>query len=114
MLSGLNTPESLAYAEISLHNLHSGSAAQENFLDKSEIHPSHLICSERFAELNSFSLRNFAFFCESDHPSVGLERTEEQAFLEDPLYNVLSLRRGKSECFIDEEERFSQAQQYFI
>jgi hypothetical protein len=33
---------------------------------------------------------------------------------EDPLYNVLSLRRGQSECYIADEDPFSNAQQYFI
>jgi len=63
----------------------------------------HLISSERFADLNSFSLRNFAFVCESDEKSelrVSQEREPEVNPLEDPLYNVLSLQRGKSECYM--------------
>jgi hypothetical protein len=34
--------------------------------------------------------------------------------IEDPLYNVLSLHRGQSECYLAEEDPFSNVQQYFV
>lgn len=73
--------------------------------------------SERFAELKSFSLKNFTFLRESDekvHNEGLIERDYEQISLEDPLYNVLSLRRGQSECYLENQAEISQAYQYFV
>lgn len=104
MISAFNTPISHPYFEISPHTLESSSPAHESLLEKSEIHSLHGINTERFAELNSFSLRNFTFLCQSEdkiHMPFGLEREADHSGLEDPLYNVLSLKRGRSECYFD-------------
>lgn len=73
--------------------------------------------SERFAELKSFSLKNFTFLPEPEektHNEGLIERDYEQSCPEDPLYNVLSLRRGQSECYLEDQAEISQAYQYFI
>lgn len=43
-----------------------------------------------------------------------IEGEMEAGASEDPLYNVLSFRRGQSECYIADEDPFSNVQQYFI
>jgi hypothetical protein len=76
-----------------------------------------LINYERFAELNSFSLKNFTFVCDPEErcPAIGFsDRDYDNSYLEDPLYNVLSLKRGKSECYLEDPSEIGQAYQYFI
>lgn len=51
---------------------------------------------------------------EKTHNEGLIERDYEQSSLEDPLYNVLSLKRGQSECYLDDQAEISQAYQYFV
>lgn len=43
-----------------------------------------------------------------------IEPEMEAGTTEDPLYNVLSLHRGQSECYLADEDPFSNVQQYLI
>ena len=62
-------------------------------------------------------MKNFTFVREPEekaHNEGLIERDYEQSSPEDPLYNVLSLKRGQSECYLEDQAEISQAYQYFV